>query len=467
MHPWSALLARAASHAEVYLDQVKTRRVGPLATSDELRAELGGPLPPHGEDPAAVLDRLAAAGQRGTVASQGPRYFGFVTGGSLPVAAAADWLVAAWDQNGGIHVLSPMVSVVEDTAARWLRGLAGLGDEWSVGFVTGCQMANFTALAAARHRLLASAGWDVESRGLFGAPPIAVFASDESHYTIFNALQLLGLGADRVERIATDGQGRMRADALAAAMKGVTGPCLVTAQAGNVNTGSVDPLEAIADVALPHGAWLHVDGAFGFWAVVSDSLRPLVAGLARAHSIATDAHKWLNVPYDCGIVFCADAAAHRRAMTRQAAYIVTTAAERDPRDFVPEESRRGRAVPVYAVLRALGRDGLSALVDRCCALARRAADRLSRDSRLEVLNDVVLNQVLVRAAGRGDQADALTRDIITRVQDDGTCWLGGTTWQGLAAIRISVSNWSTSDDDIDRSTDAILRAIEMGAPVRP
>jgi hypothetical protein len=294
----SDLLRRAAHHAGIYLASVADRPVGATATSRDLLGQLGGDLAESGDDPGVVIDDLARAAAMGTVASQGPRYFGFVVGGSLPVATAADWLVSAWDQNAGIHVLSPLAAVAEEVAARWIRGIAGLDDEWSAGFVTGCQMANFTALAAARHHVLRTVGWDVEERGLFDAPPIEVVVSDESHYTIFTALRLLGLGAGRVRLVPTDEQGRMRADEAARILRDGNGPCIVCAQAGNVNTGAFDPIPEIADAAAKRGAWLHVDGAFGLWAAASPSLAPLVHGIDRADSIATDAHKWLNVPYD-------------------------------------------------------------------------------------------------------------------------------------------------------------------------
>ena len=460
MTEWRGVLRAAANHAESYLDGRASRPVNATTTGDELRAALGGPLAAGGVPDGEIIDRLAAAAAQGTVATQGPRYFGFVVGGSLPVTTAADWLVSAWDQNAGIYALSPFVSVIEQVASSWLRDLADLPPDWSVGFVTGCQMANFTALAAARHHVLQAAGWDVGAKGLFGAPPIEVVVSDESHYTIFNALRMLGLGSERLQRIPTDDQGRMRADALATVLARNSGPCIVCAQAGNVNTGSFDPIDAIAIAARARGAWLHVDGAFGFWACVNPARRSLVAGIGKADSIATDGHKWLNVPYDSGIVFTAHTDSHRRAMTVSAAYIVENPDERDPHEFVPEESRRGRGVPVYAALRSLGRDGLSDLVDRCCRLAQRMADRLRAHDAVKILNDVVLNQVLVRIDRGTPDADALTRAVIARVQSEGTCWLGGTTWHGMAAIRVSVSNWSTTETDIDRSADAILRAIE-------
>jgi glutamate/tyrosine decarboxylase-like PLP-dependent enzyme len=476
MNKWTPALEAALQRANGYLDVVGERAVVPRATGAELRRALGGPLPAGPQDPVAIVNRLADAAAEGTVASQGPRYFGFVVGGSVPAAVAADWLVSTWDQNAGIYVLSPLVSIAEDVAGGWVRDVAGLSDEWTTGFVTGCQMANFTCLAVARHHVLERAGWDVEADGLFGAPPIDVVVSDESHYTIFNALRYLGLGGARVHRVPTDEQGRMRADELRALLAALPNsrtseppnPMIVCAQAGNVNTGGFDPLEQIADACEKRGAWLHVDGAFGLWALATESRRHLAQGIQRADSIATDAHKWLNVPYDCGITMTRHRDAHRRTMTLKAAYIETTDAERDPHDYVPEESRRGRAVTVYASLASLGRDGLRDLVDRCCNHARRMAELLSAHPQVRVLNDVVLNQALIRIEPKGGlpdspeahaAADAATRAVIDAVQQDGECWLSGTTWHGMAAIRFSVSNWSTTDADIDRSAAAILKAI--------
>jgi len=456
----SSLLARAAQLGSRYLEGVADRPAGATAPGKELRAALGGPLPEAGTEGLAVLEALDAAAVRGTCATQGPRYFGFVTGGSLPAATAADWLVSAWDQNGAVYALSPLVSVVEEITAGWLRDLLGLPASTSAGFVTGAQMANFTALAAARHQVLRNAGWDVEANGLPGAPAIDVLVSEESHYTISMALRLLGLGAATARRVPSDGQGRMRPAELARMLTGTAGPCIVCAQAGNVNTGAFDPIADIAAITRTRGAWLHVDGAFGLWARVSPALSGLVQGLETADSIATDGHKWLNVPYDSGIVLCAHPGAHRAAMTLAAAYIVADAAERDPHEFVPEESRRARAVPVYAALRTLGRDGLIALVERNCAQARRMAGNLARHPAVRILNEVVLNQVLVRFEAPGADADVLTRAVIAGVQAEGTCWLGGTTWHGMAAMRIAISNWSTTDEDIDRSAEAIIRVLE-------
>jgi glutamate/tyrosine decarboxylase-like PLP-dependent enzyme len=451
------LLRHVERYAGAWFESLATRPVRAMATAGELRQMLGGDLPDEGVDPHEAIKGLTDAGSSGTMASAGPRYFGFVVGGSLPAAVAADWLVSLWDQNGGIYALSPLTAVIEQITASWLTQLAGLPSTMSVGFVTGCQMANFTGLAAARHRVLRDAGWDVEGDGLFGAPPINVIVGEEAHYTIAMALRHLGLGANRIQAIPSDAQGRMRPDRLAAALRASTGPAIVCAQAGNVNTGAIDPLADISELAKTHGAWLHVDGAFGLWAAASPQRAAQLTGIARADSVATDAHKWLNVPYDCGIIFCADEAAHRRAMSMMAAYIIATGDERDPHEFVPEESRRARAVPVYAALRSLGRTGIADLVERNCRQATRFAEGL-RTAGYEVLNDVTLNQVLV-SFGSDDQ----TQRTIAAIQRDGTCWCGGTVWKGRRAMRISVSNWSTTDEDVERSLDAMLRAARTGA----
>jgi glutamate/tyrosine decarboxylase-like PLP-dependent enzyme len=453
-----SLLESVQRDASDWFASLGSRPVCATASAEELQQMLGGPLPHEGIAADVLTPILANAGMKGTVASAGPRYFGFVIGGSLPVALAADWLASVWDQNGVVYATSPLVSVIEQIAGSWLRELGGLPATMSFGFVTGCQMANFTGLAAARHRVLRNAGWDVESDGLFGAPPIDVVVNEEAHYTISTALRLLGLGSNRVRRIPTDSEGRMRADSLAAALRGHRGPCIVCAQAGNVNTGAIDPLREIAESAKDRGAWLHVDGAFGFWAAASPERAALVRGIENADSVATDAHKWLNVPYDCGIVFCADEAAHRSAMSLAAAYIVTTGDQRDPHDFVPEESRRARAIPVYAAVRSLGRQGIAEMIERNCRQASRFSIAL-RDAGYEVLNEVSLNQVLV-SFGTAEQ----TQRTIGAVQEEGVCWCGGTTWKGRTAMRISVSNWSTTDADVEKSVEAILRAAQKHAP---
>ncbi|HVT99636.1 MAG TPA: aminotransferase class V-fold PLP-dependent enzyme [Acidobacteriaceae bacterium] len=450
------LLDHLPRHARSWFQNLATRPVRATATSDQLRETLGGPLPEEATAPATVIDALANAGATGTVASAGPRYFGFVVGGSLPAALAADWLVSTWDQNAGIFALSPLASTIEQITGSWLREIAGLSSTMSFGFVTGGHMANFTSLACARHSVLRKVGWDVEANGLFGAPPVEVYVNEESHYTIFVALRLLGLGGNRVHKISADEQGRMRADLLADSLRETSGPAIVCAQAGNVNTGAFDPIPAIADAAKERSAWLHVDGAFGLWAAASPHHAHLVRGIERADSVATDAHKWLNVPYDCGLIFCADEAAHRTAMSLAAAYIVATSTERDPHEFVPEESRRARAIPVYAALRSLGRRGLAAMIERNCRQARRFGEAL-RAAGFEILNDVVLNQVLV-SFGTPEQTQA----TIAAVQNDGTCWCGGTVWKGRTAMRISVSNWSTTDEDVERSIEAIIRCARIG-----
>ena len=457
------VLARAAWHGEQYLRGIPSRHVAATIGGDELRRLLRGPLPDRGDDPVRVIDELAAAGTQGTTASRGPRYFGFVTGGSLPVATAADWLVAAWDQNAQVYAMSPIASVVEEIAAGWLKDVLRLPAAWSAGFVTGAQMASFTSLLAARHHVLRNAGWNVERDGLFGAPAIDVVVSEESHRTIFTALRMLGLGDGRVTRVETDDQGRMRPDRLARALESSDAPCIVCAQAGNVNTGAADPLTEIVAIARRRGAWLHVDAAFGAWAAASASLRHLVAGMEQADSVATDAHKWLNVPYDCGIVLTAHPEAHQHALLVPAHYIQVTEGERNPRAFTPDESRRARGIAVYAALRTLGRRGVEALVERCCSHARRIADALRRHPQVRVLNDVVLNQVLVQfvpSDGERRSDAELTAQIVAGIQSEGTCWLGATQWHGRHAARISVCNWSTTADDIDRSAAAILSIVD-------
>jgi len=457
------LLRRTHDHAVTFLRSLPGRHVGARATREELLAALRAPLTQSGEDGASVIDLLASQGERGAIASAGPRYFGFVIGGSLPVALAADWLTGTWDQNPGIYATSPLISVIEDVAREWLLDLFDLPRNSGLGFVTGCQMANFTALAAARHGVLRRAGWDVEENGLYGAPHINLITSAESHVTIDVAMRYLGFGTRSLLRVESDEQGRMRPDRLRRLLENLSGPTIICAQAGNVNTGAFDPLREIGELAREHHAWLHVDGAFGLWARASRTLLPLADGIELADSWATDAHKWLNVPYDCGIVIVRHPEDHRPSMTSTAAYLVqTSGVERDAVDWVPEFSRRARGVTVYAALRALGRDGVEDLIDRNCARARRMAELLRRDPRVEILTDVVLNQVLVRFAND----DEATRRVIAGVQQEGTCWLGGTTWHGLAAMRISFSNWATSEEDVERSAAAILKVFaEVGAPV--
>jgi glutamate/tyrosine decarboxylase-like PLP-dependent enzyme len=438
----------ALGHAQAFLASLPDRPVGPPVDPAALRAALGHELTDEGVAPQRVIDELVAAADAGIVASAGPRYFGFVTGGALPAALAADWLTSAWDQNAHMWVGSPAASVVEEVVEDWVLSLLGLPDSAGVGLVTGAQMANVTCLAVARDSVLKRAGWDAAGQGLIGAPPVTVIAGQEAHATVFSALRMIGLGRDSAHLVAADDQGRMDPDALARELRAAgPGPAIVCAQAGNVNSGAFDPLEPIEYLCEQSGAWLHVDGAFGLWAAASPGLRHLTRGLERADSWATDAHKWLNVPYDGGLAIVRDRAAHRAAMALSAAYLVA-GEQRDNYDFTPEASRRARGFTVYAALRSLGRRGLAGMIDRHCAQARRFAELLAAGG-AEILNDVVLNQVLVAAPP----------SAVARIQADGTCWVGGTVWRGREAIRISVSNWSTTDADVERSAAAILSAI--------
>ena len=440
------LLDDAARRAIRYLDDLPRRRVAPDAAALAGLAELDGPLPGGPCAPAETLRRLDDLGSPATMASAGGRFFGLVIGGALPVTVASNWLATAWDQNAALQGPARAASAIEATALRWLLELLGLAPHCAGAFVTGATMANFSALAAARHAVLARAGWSVESDGLFGAPPITVVIGEEAHPTLAKSLGLLGLGRSRVLRVPVDGQGRMRADRLPA----LAGPAIVCLQAGNVNTGAFDPFEDIVAQARDAGAWVHVDGAFGLWAAASRELAPLVAGMASADSWATDAHKWLNVPYDSGLAFVRDADALRGAMAISADYLPVGDA-RDPSDFTPELSRRARGVDVWAALKTLGRSGIAAMIERCCAHARRFARELE-DAGFEILNDVVLNQVL---ACHGDAATTLR--LIAALQADGTCWCGATCWQGRTAMRISVCSWATTDDDVTRSLAAMRR----------
>jgi glutamate/tyrosine decarboxylase-like PLP-dependent enzyme len=455
------LLHRTAQIAEEYLASLPGRRVGASIGYEDVVAALDGPLPEHGDDADEVLTALAGL-EPGMVATAGPRYFGFVTGGALPVTVAADWLVSTWDGPHFGRVPSPAGAAVEDVTARWVLEALGLPAGARVGFVTGATMANLTGLAAARHRVLASAGWDVEEHGLAGAPPVRIVAGDEVHVSLLKALRILGFGSAGVVRVPVDANGAMRPRGLAAALRGAEGPVIVCAQAGNVNTGACDPMLPIVAAAREAGAWVHVDGAFGLWAAASPRLRPIVAGVDGADSWAVDAHKWLNVPYDCGIAIVADAEAHAAAMSATADYLL---ADDGGLTRTPEMSRRGRQVPVYAALRNLGRAGLAELVERCCAHASRLAAAMEGVEGAAVLNDIVLNQVLLRF----DDDDARTAQVIDELRRGGQAWVGGTGWHGLGAVRVSFSNWSTGDEDVDRLVAALteaLAAARSASPVR-
>jgi len=446
------LLHAAADHAAAHLEADVDAPVRAPRTPAEMVEAFAGPLPDQPTEAAAVLDELVAVASPGITRTTSARFFGFVVGGSLPAALAADWMTAAWDNNAGLSEPTPAVAAAEQVAGEWLKDILGLPATASFALVTGCQMAHVTALAAARHVVLARIGWDAERDGLVGAPPVRVLAGAERHVTIDRALRLLGLGTARLEPIAVDARGAMRPDALAAALRdGADGPAIVCAQAGNVNTGAVDPLAPIIDLVHAHGAWAHVDGAFGLWAAAAPARRALLDGVERADSWATDAHKWLNVPYDCGIAVVAHPDAHRAAMTATAAYLVQHAGgPREPVDWTPEFSRRARGLAVWAALRSLGRAGVAELVERTCACAERFALALDGEAGVEVLAQG-LNQVLVRATA-GDRA---TDALVAALQEDGTCYPTPTTWRGGRCMRISVSNWQTTADDVDRSLAAI------------
>jgi glutamate/tyrosine decarboxylase-like PLP-dependent enzyme len=442
-----SLLNLTAETAARYLENLEDRSVAPSQQALLALTELEEPLPELPMPAESVLETLDRIGSPATTGMAGRRYFGFVIGGSLPAALAANWLAGAWDQCPGLFAASPIGTVLEEVCLGWLLDLLKLPAGSGGAFVTGATVANFTALAAARNAVLSRAGWDVEAGGMFGAPPITVVVGDEAHPSLIKALGMLGLGRSRVVRVPVDGQGRM----LATEMPALKGPAIVCTQAGNVNTGAFDPATEICARAHLSGAWVHVDGAFGLWAAASPKYAHLVEGVTDADSWATDAHKWLNVPYDSGLAFVRDEAALKRAMSLTAAYL-PQGGHREPSQYTPELSRRARGVEIWAALKSLGRAGLADLIERNCRLARRFAEALQQGG-CEILNEVVLNQVLVSF---GDAAR--TRQVIERVQRDGTCWCGPTDWQGRAAMRISVSSWATRDEDVERSVAAILRA---------
>jgi glutamate/tyrosine decarboxylase-like PLP-dependent enzyme len=445
-----ALLTQTAETAARYLETLDDRGVAPTPQALAGLAELHQPLAAESMAPEQVLETLDRIGSPATVGMAGRRFFGFVIGGSLPAALAANWLAGAWDQNSGLFVSSPIATTLEEVSLAWLLDVLNLPRESGGAFVTGATVANFTALAAARHAVLAAAGWDVEADGLFGAPPITVIVGGEAHPSMIKSLGMLGLGRSRVTRVPVDDQGRMRASE----MPTINGPTIVSMQAGNVNTGAFDPAKEICARAHDAGAWVHVDGAFGLWAAASPKYAHLVEGVSEADSWATDAHKWLNVPYDSGLAFVKNPAALKNAMSVTAAYL-PQGAHREPSQYTPELSRRARGVEIWAALKSLGRTGLADLIERNCGHAARFAEAL-RAGGCNILNEVVLNQVLVSFGNA-----ARTRQVIERVQRDGTCWCGPTDWQGQTAMRISVSSWATRDEDVDRSAAAILRAASI------
>lgn len=440
------LLHGTAQRASRFLETLDERDVFPKAPALEGLKAFDEDLPENPSDPAETIQLLDDCGSPAAVASAGGRYFGFVTGSALPATVAANWLATTWDQNGGLSIGAPVGAKLEEIALKWLIDVLDFPSEMGVGFVTGATMANFSGLAAARHALLAKQGWNVEAQGLFGAPPITVVVGDEVHVSLLKALMMLGLGRDRVIRVPTDEQGRMRVEELSE----LDDNTIVCIQAGNVNTGAFDPAEAIIAKAHAAGAWVHVDGAFGLWTAVSPSKRHLMAGFNQADSLATDGHKWLNVPYDCGLVFVRDVQQLTAAMSATASYLVQSD-RREPEFSTPEMSRRARGIEVWAALRSLGRSGLADLIDRNCRMAHDFAAGF-REAGYEVLNDVILNQVLVTFGDR-----ETTLKVIEAIQADGTTWCGSTVWHEQTAMRISVSSWATTDEDVERCLKAMIR----------
>ena len=447
------LLQDTAQRAIRYLAELDDREVAPSVEAVAALGSLDTFLPDRPTEPAEVLDLLDAYGSPATTANTGGRYYGFVTGGVLPAALAASWMSSTWDQNGLGYTNSPVAVVLEEIALRWLVDLLGLPSGCGGAFVTGATMANFTALAAARHAVLKRTGWDVEADGLFGAPPITVLIGEEAHPTLTKSLGLLGLGRNRVVKVPVDDQGRMRVDAL----PDIAGPTIICTQAGNVNTGAIDPICELSDRSDNSGTWVHVDGAFGLWAQAAPQRRYMTAGIEKADSWATDAHKWLNVTYDCGLAFVKDPAALRAAMSISAVYLPQTT-RREPLHYTPEASRRARGIEIWATLRSLGRTGVADLIEDNCRMATRFAEKLQQAG-FEIVNGVMLNQVLV-SFGTPEH----TLAVIKRIQEDGTCWCGSTVWQGRTAMRISVSSWATTEEDVDRSVEAMIRCegIERG-----
>jgi len=448
------LLARTAALAADYLETLDTRQIRPERGYREMHELFDRAVPDRPADSADVVEELAAVGEQGVMAIGSGRWYGFVAGGAVPSSLAADWLVSAWDQNTGLAEPTPATSALEAVTGRWVLELLGLPPDSSFAFVTGCQMAHVTCLAAARHSVYRRAGWDLPQRGLAGAPPLRVVLGGKRHVTIKRALRLLGIGESQEVVLPADSEGRMATEQLGAALDGST-PTIVCAQAGEVNTGAFDDLEAIVELAARAGAWVHVDGAFGLWAAASPALAHLVAGYERADSWATDGHKWLNVPFDCGIALCAHRDDHEAAMEYAAPYLAMSESHvaRDPMGYSPEFSRRARAVPVWAAIRELGREGITALVDRCCAHARAIAEGLAALPGCEIVNEVVLNQVLFRF-----EDDVRTQAILAAVQEEGEAWMSPTTWDGRFTIRISVVGWRTSERDVERTVAAFARA---------
>jgi glutamate/tyrosine decarboxylase-like PLP-dependent enzyme len=454
-----AMLRQAAELAMGFRRALDSRPQKPAKSFAEMRESFITPLPEEGSDGRFVIEELAALAEPGLAAMTGPRFFGWVIGASHPIGVAADWLTSAWGQNVGSHTATPAAAACEEAAANWLLDLLDLPRDASVGFVTGATVANFTCLAAARGELLRRVGWDVDANGLFGAPPIRVIIGEEAHASVFSALQFLGLGYERVTRIPTDAMGRMLIEEFESTMSQGDQPTIVIAQAGHINTGAFDPILRIAKIAHRGNAWVHVDGAFGLWARACPSTALLATGVETADSWATDGHKWLQLPYDCGFAIVRNAEAHRRSMAITASYLPAVAAgERNPSHYVPELSRRARGFAAWAMIRALGRSGVAQLVAHHCGIARRMAQALRQEAGIRVLNEVELNQVVVRFGGDDPADDILTSKVIARIQADGTCFAAGAQWKGLWIMRLSVTSWATGEADADRSVAAIIGA---------
>ncbi|HKU04391.1 MAG TPA: pyridoxal-dependent decarboxylase [Arthrobacter sp.] len=450
---YAAALAAAAGHSQAWLASLRHRPVGPRLHASDLGGVFGGPLPEAGMPAAEVVDYLATHAEPGLMAMPSGRFFGWVIGGTLPAALASDWLVSAWDQNACLRYATPATAAIEDSAGHWLLELLGLPSTADVGFVTGATMANFTGMAAARWRLLADAGWDLDRDGLSGAPRIRCFVGRERHDTVDVALRYLGLG--QPTQVDADGQGRLVPAALDAALASGSGPALVCLQAGNLHSGAFDPFREAIAVARKHGAWVHIDGAFGLWAAAAPELRHLTQGFEEADSWGTDAHKTLNVPYDCGIAIVRDPSALRAAMGLHASYLVHDAeGPGDPFEKVPELSRRARGVPVWAALKSLGRGGVAAQVAGLAAAARAISEGLAALDGVEVLNDVGYTQVCLAF---GD--DATTRAVTARIIEEGKVWMSGSRWRDRDILRVSVSNWHTAGEDVATAVDAVRSAL--------
>jgi len=454
------VLDLAAQHATRYLESLPTRPIAATAGIAELQKRLAKPLPETGLPDETVIDELIRDTDGGIMGSAGGRFFGWVIGGTLPSALAADWLTSAWDQNAASNLTAPAEAVIEQVCGDWAKELLGLPASASFGLVTGCQMAHTTALASARHKLLRDRGWDVEARGLSGAPSLRILTTENRHESILRSARLLGMGTDALVYVRADNAGRIEPGALGEALRRAgNAPTIVVLQAGDLNTGVFDPFEPACEVAKAAGAWVHVDGAIGLWVAASEKHRHLLRGVEQADSWATDGHKWLNLPFDSGLVFVRDAAAHRASFAQDTSYSVPNEAVRNQKDWNPEWSRRGRGFPLYAAFRALGRKGIAEIVDRCCRHANRLVTEIGRLPGAEIAAVPVINQGLVRFVAADGAHDTFTDRVIRRIQEDGVAWFGGATWRGMRVMRISVSNWRTSDEDIDLTIDSVRRML--------